>query len=348
MTTDRELTMLLVGDVFVRRDDPASIMQHIGERLRGADFTLGNLEGAFADSGFPMPKGASFRFNFQTGAKNMAAIGAAGFDAMGVANNHCLDFGYDALFETLAHLDRLGVAHAGSGRNKTEAYTPAIVERGGCRLALLAYTSVFCLGWDALDQRPGLAVIHARTAYEPPQRIAEHPGSPPIIRSWALPEDKQQLAEDIAKARTQADLVVCSFHWGVSERYTKLTDYQMEVGHHAIDSGADLVFGHHPHLLQAIEVYKGRPIFYSLGNFAFDLRRPELFDQETIVVRCLIRDRRITTVEYLPAWSDDELLNPRILDLEQGRRIVNMVEERSKLFGTRFVEAGEAMKLVLE
>ncbi|MBI4504728.1 MAG: CapA family protein [Chloroflexi bacterium] len=347
MATDRDLTMLLVGDVYVQRDDPPSIFRHVGELLRGADFTLGNLEGAVADGGTLRQRTSAPHLSFfKADARQIAAIQAAGFDAVGAANNHCLGYGYEGLFESLGHLDRIGVKHAGAGRSKAEAHTPAVVERQSVRVALLAYTSVFAPGWQATDDGPGLAVVRARTAYEPSPRFQEQPGSPPIIRSWAWPEDKAQVAADVAAARQQADLVVCSFHWGVSERYTKLAEYQVEVGRHAIDAGADLVFGHHPHVLQGVEVYRRRAIFYSLGNFAFDMYRPDRFDGETIIVRCRIRDRRIAAVEYLPAYSDASC-EPRVLPLAEAGRIIRMVEERSAQFGTRFAPAGEALHLEL-
>lgn len=346
MASDRDLTMVLVGDVFVRREDPPSMFRHVGAVLRGADFTLGNLEGPVADSGVPMPARSDPRLiNLKSNARNIAAIEAAGFDAMGVTNNHSLDFGYEALFETRAHLDRIGVRHTGAGRSKAEAHAPAIVECHGCRVALLAYDSVFMPGWEAGEDKPGIAVIRARTAYEPSPRFNEQPGSPPIVRSWAWPEDKDRLAADIAAARRQADLVVCSFHWGVSWHYVKLAEYQVEVGHHAVDAGADLVFGHHPHVLQGVEVYRGRAIFYSLGNFAFDLDMPDNFEREAGIVRCRIRDQRITGVEFLPTCSDDTL-TPRLLDLDRGRPVLAILDERSKEFGTQFRPAGDAVAVV--
>lgn len=345
MATDAELTLLVVGDVFVQQEEPAKVFQHVTDTLRSGDFRLGNLEAAIADSGTPWPKGMAERI-FKSDARQIAAIQAAGFDAMSVANNHILDFGYDALFETLGYLDGLGVAHTGAGRNDAEAHTPAIVERAGCRVALLAYTSVFVPGWAAGPNEPGLAVIRVRTAYEPSPRASEQPGSPPPVHTWAFPEDKARLGDDIAAARRQAEIVVCSFHWGISQGYIKLADYQMEVARHAVDAGADLLFGHHPHVPQGVEVYRGRPIFYSLGNFSFARHNPEQHDYRTLIIRCQIRDRRIVAAEFLPVRTDAQL-RPHVLDLEQGRDVVQVIEERSRALGTRFVPSGDAIRLVL-
>ena len=346
MSSDDPMTMLLVGDVFVRRDDPPSVFQHVREILRDAEFTFGNLEGSVADLGTPWHKSGAT--NWKADARQIAAVESAGFDAMSVANNHMLDFGHDAMLETLTHLDRLGIAHSGAGQNVSEARAPAIVERNGCRIALLGYTSVFMDGWEAGDNTPGLAVIAARTAYEPPPRFREVPGMAPIIRSWVVLEHKEQLRKEIEAARERADIVVCAFHWGVSLGFRALTEYQVELGRFAVDAGADLVFGHHPHLLQGVEAYRGRAIFYSLGNWTFARHNPTHGQElETILVRCRIRDRKIDSVEYLPARGDEEM-NPHVLDPELAEDIVRLVATRSAQFGTRFEQAGDAFRLVLD
>lgn len=346
MTRNKELTMLIVGDVFVRRDDPPSVFQHVKDLMRSADFMLGNLEGSVADSGTPRKKSGSAAW--KADARQLAAVETAGFHAMTVANNHMMDYGQEALLETLANLDRLGVKHTGGGRNFAEAHAPAIVEREGCKVALLGYTSVFMDDWEATPKSPGLAVMKALTSYQPPTRYFEAPGSPPVIRSWVVPEYKAQLAADIVHARKQADIVICTFHWGVSAGFQKLTEYQVELGRHAIDSGADLVFGHHPHLMQGIEVRDGRPIFYSLGNFTFARHDPTKgHEYETMIIRCRIRDKKIQTVEFLPARCDEHV-NPHVLDLQEGRRAIEIVNERSKQFGTDLVAAGDAIRVALQ
>jgi len=346
MARNRDLTALIVGDVFVRRDDPVSVFQHVKSLMRSPDFMLGNLEGSVADSGNARDKAGAVAW--KADARQMAAIEAAGFHAMTIANNHMLDYGPDALLETIANLDRIGVRHTGGGRNFAEAHAPALVEREGCTVALLGYTSVFMEGWPAGPDRPGLAVMTARTAYQPPARYFEAPGTPPVIRTWALAPDKAQLAADIAAARRQADIVICTFHWGVSAGFKKLTEYQIEVGHHAVDSGADLVFGHHPHVVQGVEVYRERAIFYSLGNFTFARHNPDKgHELETMIIRCRIRDRRLHAVEFIPARCDEHL-DPHALDLDAGRDVVELVEQRSAAFGTRFEAQGDAMRVVIE
>ena len=338
-----DMTMLVVGDIFVQRDDPPSVFGHVRDTLLDADFLLGNLEGSVSDSGSPWSLKET---NWKADARQVSAVHSASFDAVSVANNHMLDFGYDALFETLGHLDRHEIGHSGGGHNFEEAHKPAIVEHNGCRVALLAYTSVFMSDWAAGPSTPGLAIMRARTAYEAPRRVHEVPGTPPIIRTWMVQEDKDQLTLDIEKARMQADIVVCSFHWGISRGHREIVDYQIELGHHAVDSGADLVFGHHPHVIQGVEVYRDTPIFYSLGNFTFAqhnlLKGHEL---ETMIIKCHIRGRQIVSFEYLPIRGD-EATNPQLVNLEAADDIVDLVSKRSSRFKTKFLPLETSIKVV--
>jgi poly-gamma-glutamate capsule biosynthesis protein CapA/YwtB (metallophosphatase superfamily) len=346
MTAKRELTMLIVGDVFVLRDDPPSVFKHVKDLMRSADFMLGNLEGSVCDIGKAVDKlGAEA---WKADSRQLSAIQAAGFHAVNVANNHMMDFGTEAMLGTIENLDRIGVKHTGGGRNFAEAHAPAIVERDGCKVALLGHTCVFMDKWAAGPNSSGLAVVGARTSYEPPKRVFETPGSPPIIHTWAIPEHKAQLANDIAAAREKADIVVCTFHWGVSSGFMKLTEYQGELGRFAIDSGADLVFGHHPHLLQGIEVHKGRAIFYSLGNFTFARHHPHKgHEYQTGMVRCRIRDRKIASVDFLPARCDEHV-EPRVLQPDEASDVVGIIKARSADFGTQFTEAGDCLQVVRE
>lgn len=338
MVKTDDKTLLIVGDVFVRRPDPKQAFAYVRDVFHRADFVLGNLEGVVADGGTPWQKGD---INvWKADASQIEAIETGGFHAMGVTNNHILDFGHDGLEETLVNLRRVNVKHAGAGKNVAEAHKPAILERGGVTIAMLAYTSVFVKGWEAGPEYPGLAVVRVRTAYEPDYRVGELPGAPPIIRTWVEKPDLARVKADIAAARELADIVICSFHWGISGGYEKLTEYQVELGHHAVDCGADLVFGHHPHLLQGIEFYKGKPIYYSLGNFTFARHNPNKGQElESLIARCRIRDGKIDTTGFYTASCDHDL-SPHIRTGEEARAILALVQKRSAAFGTVFVPDG--------
>ncbi len=339
-----DLIMLLVGDVFVKRDNPPSVFDHVRDTLRSTDFLLGNLEGSVADCGVLWSVKET---QWKADARQIAAVESVGFDAMAVANNHMLDYGYDAMYETIGYLDGLGIAHTGGGRDFAAAHAPAIVDKGGCRVAMLGYTSVFMPDWAAGPEKPGLAVMRAHTAYEAPGRVREVPGMPPIVRTWLVAEDKAQLTTDIAAARAAgADIIVCSFHWGISRGHREIADYQIELAHHAVEQGAHIVFGHHPHVTQGVEVYRGCPIFYSLGNFTFAQHNPAKgHEAETMIVKCRIHDRRIVAVEYLPVMCDAKA-TPHICDAAEGAAIFELIAKRSKRFGTEFVAGDGTVGIV--
>jgi poly-gamma-glutamate synthesis protein (capsule biosynthesis protein) len=133
----------------------------------------------------------------------------------------------------------------------------------------------------------------------------------------------------------------------VSEGHVPLTDYQVELGHHAVDSGADLVFGHHPHLIQGVEVYNGVPIFYSLGNLTFARHNAAKgHELETMIARVRLRNGKIAAVDYIPLQSD-ERLDPHALPLDRADGVTSIVARRSAAFGTRFFPTEDAMGIEL-
>ncbi|OWT60300.1 CapA family protein [Candidimonas nitroreducens] len=194
----------------------------------------------------------------------MSAIFTNGlFDAVTMANNHSYDSGPDALVDTRELLLSKGVQVTGAGRNLAEARRPAIVERTGIKVAYLGYCSVGKPGSEAGPDKPGIAAVGVQTSYD-----ERGPHEPVRIHTKPEPADLARLLEDIAAARKQADVVVLAFHSGVIRLPRVISDYQVTVAHAAIDAGADIVVGHAPHIPKAIELYKGKPIFYSLGVFA--------------------------------------------------------------------------------
>lgn len=325
------VTLLLAGDTNLQdRRDPADAFRHVLPTLRAADALFGQLEGPLSppsdDPAAPdIPHKAGWRHSDPA---MVAGLTAAGFAAVGCASN--VTYGARAILTSLATLDAAGIAHCGAGRTLLEARQPAIVERRGVRLGFLSYTSVFWpVGHAAGPDRPGVATVRATTAYQPHPRTLEMPGAPPLVVTAPDAGELAALVEDVRRLRERADVVVVSCHWGVSGS-DEIADYQRAVGRAAIAAGADLVIGHHPHVLQAIEVWRGRPIFYSLGNFAFDWAKMRGRHLDGLLVRCLIRDRRPARVSFVPARRDGEnsiaLLDPAA---GAGREIVERVRDLS-------------------
>ena len=258
-------TLVLTGDIHLGHvDDPAEPFALVEDVLGGADVVFGNLEGCLYDPSVTVDYKPGWH---HVGPEPAPALMHGGFHALGCANN--VNFGAEAVMATVARLDEMGIAHTGAGPDRAAARAPAIVERGGVRFGFLQYTSVFWpLGHEASDGSPGVAAILAHTAYRPNPRIAEMPGGPPIVVTWPDAEYLDAFRRDVAALRERVDFLVASFHWGISGS-VETADYQVVIAHAAIDSGADLVMGHGPHEIQAVETYGGRPIFYSLGNFFF-------------------------------------------------------------------------------
>ncbi len=204
--------------------------------LREGDLTIANLEGPLTSRGRPE---VEKQFTFRVEPESAGAMRRAGIDAVTLANNHLMDQGRVGLEETLAALRGAGIAAAGAGRTEAEARRPARLVRRGVRIALLSFSNTFPEEFWARGDSPG-------TAY----------GDPAAVEA------------DVRAARRAADLVIVAFHWG-SELAPLPKAYQVSLAHLAVDAGADLVLGTHPHTLQGIERYRGALVFYSLGNFAF-------------------------------------------------------------------------------
>ncbi|RSM43406.1 CapA family protein [Amycolatopsis balhimycina DSM 5908] len=236
------ITLVLGGDVNIQgRATPSSAFARLNPLLEGADLRFVNLEG---------PVDAAMT----------DALKSTGIDVVSVANDA------DHPPAALAVLDHAAIAHCGAGSNLDAAHAPAVLERSGTKVAFLAYTSLRLPGRAAQPDAPGVAQAFATTAYQPDPRVAEIPGRMPLVRTTPVPEHLDRLIADVKRAKAASDHVVVSMHWGLPG--PELTEYQVAYGRAAIDAGADLVAGHGSHTIQAVEVYRGRPILYGLGNLA--------------------------------------------------------------------------------
>jgi poly-gamma-glutamate synthesis protein (capsule biosynthesis protein) len=233
------------------------------------------------------------------------ALARAGIDVVSLANNHVLDYGKDALEETITLLDAAKVAHAGAGMTEAAAHAPALVRARGQTLAFLGYVKVSIEGgasggfdtrtWEAHDDAPGVA--------------------------WAHPE---RIASDVAAARAGgAGVVVVMLHSGI-EGQTAPNDWQIEAAHAAIDAGAALVIGAHPHVLQGAARYKGGLIAYSLGNFVFDTGEA----QTSAILRVTLDGDRPGD----PVWTPVQLWYgfPQLLDAEHGAYVTGVLGALSR------------------
>jgi poly-gamma-glutamate capsule biosynthesis protein CapA/YwtB (metallophosphatase superfamily) len=260
--------MILTGDVnLMNVTDPTVPFALVRDEFRDTSVVFSNLECCL----YTPPGGHSLEREgfFANPSVAGEALVSAGIAAVGIANN--VNYGEAAILGSIARLDELGIAHTGAGADQEEARAPAIVERDGVRFGFLQRSSVYWpTNHEAGENAPGIAVIRGHTAYQVPTHSsrppANRPGVPPQIVTWADKQYLQRFADDLAALRAQADVVIASFHWGL---HREVLQYMTEIGHAAIDAGADLVIGHGPHYSLPVEVYRGKPIFYGLGSFSF-------------------------------------------------------------------------------
>jgi poly-gamma-glutamate synthesis protein (capsule biosynthesis protein) len=343
-----KLSVHAVGDIIPDCADPESLFALALPTLKEADILFGQLEVAFTRdaSGLQMHNYGARR----VGPEKVSALTAAGFDVMSFAGNHALDLGERAFLETISSVTANDIDVIGAGRNIEEARKPVILDRKGTRVAFLAYCSILPQGYDAGPERPGCAPIKVSTFYE---QVDWQPGTPPKIITIADKNDVASMVDDIAKAKSASDVVIVSMHWGIHLVPAVLAMYQKEVGHAAIDAGADLIIGHHPHILKAVEVYKGKVIFYSIGNFivpsskdrkshGLDLYKvkadPEyphyrypVDARKTVIAKCVIAGRKIERVSYFPALINKEV-QPEVLRRHDKRfdEVMNYIDAVSR------------------
>ncbi len=262
--------VLATGDLAMDRPDPDTIYDTTRDVLSAADITFGQLEINYASQGTRFPQA---RHALLGKPDDIKAIGRAGFDVISFASNHCMDYGNEALLETVENLEVQDIAVVGAGENIDRARKAAhFTLEDGSKVAFLAYCSILPQDYWATERRPGCAPMRAFTVYE--QVEHDQPGTPARIHTYAHREDLAAMEADIRAAKEEADVVFVSHHWGIHFVQAQLADYQREVARAAIAAGADCILGHHAHILKGAEVIDGKPVFYSLCNFAVDLRMP--------------------------------------------------------------------------
>jgi len=295
------LSFVAVGDVYLDRPDPASAFQHFADLIRAGDVAFCNLEGPCSDLGTPtIGKWITIAMRPAV----IPALAEVGFDVAAVANNHALDYGHEAFLDTLERLEVAGIAGVGGGSNLAQAQRRVILERNGLRLGCLAYAVTIPWGYEATADRPGIAPVRVQTFYEPTRFgyyiMAEQPGMPAKVVNVINPADLAVLQEQVRQTKEDADAVVVSFHWGVAF-LPDPAPYQPELAHAVVEAGADLVVGHHAHILQGVEVYQGVPIFYSLSDFVFDYDDDRMDHRETVLLTALFGPEGLVRAAIRPA-----------------------------------------------
>ncbi len=246
----------------VEKNDWAYPFLQINDELKKADLVVANLESPISTKGIKMGSIYSFRAD----PRAVAGLSSAGISIVSLANNHVWDYGREALNETFDILKTAGINYIGAGTNYAEAHEPVIKDVKGAKIAFLGYTDLVPRGITGEQSAPAVGYL-----------------------------DLEKIIPDIARAKTLVDLVVVSIHWG-TEYETKHNQTQEKIAHTLIDTGADLVIGHHPHVAQEVEKYKAGYIAYSLGNFVFD----QNFSADTrtgIILKVTVKNKKLDQVE---------------------------------------------------
>jgi len=309
-----EIVIIAAGDIMLSGSsipvlekkgyDFAFSDESLAKLIKTADISVANLEYPITKKGKPHK---DKKFVFKGSVKSFRAIKDAGFDMLCLANNHIMDYGEKGLSSTLQVCRKYGMICTGAGENLSQACNTGIIERRGIRVALLSYSMTFPKEYWATDETPG-------TAYG----------------------DKLTVVEDIALARQIADIVMVGFHWG-AELMTEPKPYQVEMAHLAVESGADIVMGHHPHVPQGIEIYKGRPVFYSLGNYAFGSYSKN--SPVSFIARITADKNGVTGIRIYPVIVDNFRtgFKPEAAENEEAMLIINYLGELSLPFGTSII-----------
>jgi poly-gamma-glutamate capsule biosynthesis protein CapA/YwtB (metallophosphatase superfamily) len=270
----------------------------IASFLQSRDVVVMNLETPLTDT--PRAQGL-----FKSDPNYAAAMKRAGITALNLSNNHIFDAGEQGFYDTTTYLERAGIQCLGIGNTLEEARLGALIETRGTQLRFLGYTQ-FCNS-----------------------RFASLATTTPGV----LPLDRKMMVKDIERAKETSDLVIVSLHWGL-ENQPNVHPAQVDLAHILIDAGADCIVGHHPHVPHAIEVYRGRPVIYSLGNFIFAQRNHPSWTQN-LVCELIVSDNQLIGLVCYPINSrGGALFQPELMSGADNFGALNRLQIRSLPFET--------------
>jgi len=373
----QQITLMMVGDVILDEPNPDTFFEPSRPLLAMADIAIGHVEvphtlrGSEQSTDIPAPP---------ANPAHLEAFMRAGFHVATLAGNHIADSGPNGIEDTVEVLRNLGVAPVGAGMSLSAAREPALVSRHGIRVGVLSYNCVGPRDSWATSKKAGCAFVKVLTHYE-----LDHasPGGPPSIYTFVAPESQDAMAADITELKKQVDVVVVAMHKGVGHVPARIEMYERAVSRAAIEAGADVVVGHHAHIMRGVEIYKGKPIYHGLGNFvcvtralsvsdndsperlAWAKRRQQLFgfapnpnmptypfhpdSRHTAIACCRANAEGITEFGLIPCYID-ELARPCPLTRQGGgEKVVEYIQQISDMakLGTRYEWADDQWVRIL-
>ncbi len=292
----------------IERSGYRSILEKVREDVREADITFGNLECPLSTVG---PHSPSEHLLFRADPRSVQVLLDGGFDIVSLANNHTLNAGTDGLEQTLDHLEEAGVAYCGAQRERERSWEPCLFIEDGLVIGFVAATD--------------LSFEHGSCC--------------------KVDEDLSKLKAHLAAAAEKCDLLVASFHWG-NEYQNRPTDRQKSVARAAIEAGADLVVGHHQHVLGGIGRHRGAPILYGCGNFVFDQREGERM--ESAIFHLRYTEGEGWRIRVVPVWIPRTRMGPIYPARERALKIIERMADFSENLGVALEVKGTEGEAVVE
>ena len=359
------ISLLGCGDVGPTEEPMSAYSTLIRPILATGDIRFGQCERVYSERG-------SMQIHSESGPHSrvkphMASVFSdCDFNVVSLASNHSMDWGEEALVDTLDLFHKKGIQTIGAGRNIQEARTPAVIERNGVRVAMLGYSSVSPAGYEAGPNKVGIAPLRAHTYYE---AIEPQPGLPPKVVTIPYEEDLKSLVEDIANAKKTAHAVVVSIHWGIHFIPRVVADYQTIAAKAIFEAGGDLVLGHHAHIPKAIAVHGGKVCFYSLSNFIMSTARRSFLNtiakplglavdpdnpriafkgaDRSLIAKAVFTREGVQKVSFLPVLIDKQC-RPEALHQGDTRfhDAVNYMDWVSEDFDHKFVVEGDEVVVI--
>lgn len=307
-----------VGDVLLDRGVRTMIKREglnypfkfVKDTIRNYDLAFCNLECPVCATGYPLNK----KYCFRGDTSFINSVVDAGFDIISIANNHTLDWGREGFMETMNLLKKKGLYPIGGGKNQTTARKPTIITLNGLKFAFFGFVDMLPDAIVYLKDKPGPAYASTK-----------------------------EIIKEIRKVRNKVDFIIVSIHWGIEfNRYPTMR--QIEKAHKMIDAGADLIIGHHPHVLQSIEVYKKRPIIYSMGNFVFDQHK--LYQRQSAIFTCVFSRGKVDSISLIPILI--KKFRPTFPEKSDREKIMKKIIGISSKFATKFERGKDKLFLTID
>jgi poly-gamma-glutamate synthesis protein (capsule biosynthesis protein) len=318
----------------------ASELAGVAPLLQGYDLVTGNIDTVVSLAGAPMPKYA----NLHAPRELAFDLRSLGLDVATLANNHTMDYGAEALLDSLAAFEEAGVATVGAGANLAAAAAPVYRVVQDRTVAIIACSSTLSELSAATGELPGVAPLKvSQSLLLDTDLILEQPGSVPYVKSWIEPKELDRISAVIEETRSRADLVLVAYHCGVpaywrSPSHPDVQEYEVQACRAFIDAGADAVLGCHAHEIHGIEFYRNRPIFYCLANFWIgDFHRYPWMEVDSFIAELTFAEGSAEPNVSLVTISLDETGVPRF---DAGGRAADLLAQRSEAIAVEQIEPG--------